>query len=453
MTQEGIDFQLTPPGIHRRNAAERAIRTFKNHLIAGLCSTDPKFPLYLWDKLLPQAMITLNLLRGSRLNPKLSAYAQVHGPFDFNRTPLGPPGTKVLVHEKPSSRASWDPHGVEGWYIGPALDSYRCYRVWIPSTRGERDTDTLEWFPHYVKMPTASSLDIIQAAVQDIKQALQHPTKESPIDPLTDSESTALQQVISILSRLKSPSTQNSEPPAPALRVNQQPPKPAAPVLRVEPSLPEPVPVLRVAPTTPLTTIPEESPLAISTAQQMPNQDTSEQLPLVTQEEDPPTTDEIPKDHYAFKQVLQHRIAPKKCGSKYEVQIDWEHYSPSFVPINIFTSNNTNLEATKAVAQYAQQHNLLSTKGWKGFKKFLPPLETPPKHLSKPQQAFFEQALNTHRANKAIHPDTGELVEYPALLQSTDGDHWEESCCEEIGRLAQGYKPNIPTGTNTIHFI
>jgi hypothetical protein len=28
MTVEGVDFQLTPPGIHRRNAAERAIRTF-----------------------------------------------------------------------------------------------------------------------------------------------------------------------------------------------------------------------------------------------------------------------------------------------------------------------------------------------------------------------------------------------------------------------------------------
>jgi hypothetical protein len=41
---EGIDFQLVPLGLHRRNAAERAIRTFKNHFIAGLCSTDTNFP-------------------------------------------------------------------------------------------------------------------------------------------------------------------------------------------------------------------------------------------------------------------------------------------------------------------------------------------------------------------------------------------------------------------------
>jgi hypothetical protein len=63
LTQQGITYQLSPPHIHRRNNAERAIQTFKNHFIAGICSVDPTFPLKLWDKLLPQATITLNLLR------------------------------------------------------------------------------------------------------------------------------------------------------------------------------------------------------------------------------------------------------------------------------------------------------------------------------------------------------------------------------------------------------
>ena len=104
MEDEDIDFQLVPPHLHRRNAAERAISTFKDHFIAGLCSTDPDFPLHLWDKLLPQAVLSLNLLRGSRINPRLSAYAQIYGAFDFNRTPLAPPGTHVLIHETPSAR-------------------------------------------------------------------------------------------------------------------------------------------------------------------------------------------------------------------------------------------------------------------------------------------------------------------------------------------------------------
>ena len=60
-----VDYQLVPPGIHRRNAAKKAIQTFKNHFIAGLSSTHPDFPLNLWDQLLEQAELTLNLLRQS----------------------------------------------------------------------------------------------------------------------------------------------------------------------------------------------------------------------------------------------------------------------------------------------------------------------------------------------------------------------------------------------------
>jgi hypothetical protein len=91
LTKQGIDYQLAPPNIHRRNNAESAIQTFKNHSIAGLCSVDPNFPIKFWDKLSPQATMTLNLLRKSRINPRMSAYAQLNGHFDFNRKPLPPP--------------------------------------------------------------------------------------------------------------------------------------------------------------------------------------------------------------------------------------------------------------------------------------------------------------------------------------------------------------------------
>ena len=68
-------FQLVPPNSHRRNLAERAIQTYKNHFKAGLATTNPKSPLSEWDRLTQQANITLNLLRTARFNPKLSAYA------------------------------------------------------------------------------------------------------------------------------------------------------------------------------------------------------------------------------------------------------------------------------------------------------------------------------------------------------------------------------------------
>jgi hypothetical protein len=49
--QQDIIFKLVPPYIHRRNSAEREVRSFKDHLIAGLCSTDKSFPMHLWDRL------------------------------------------------------------------------------------------------------------------------------------------------------------------------------------------------------------------------------------------------------------------------------------------------------------------------------------------------------------------------------------------------------------------
>ncbi len=40
-------FQFVPPDMHRRNQAERAIRTFKDHFLAILAGVDPTFPPYL----------------------------------------------------------------------------------------------------------------------------------------------------------------------------------------------------------------------------------------------------------------------------------------------------------------------------------------------------------------------------------------------------------------------
>jgi hypothetical protein len=120
-----ITFQLVPPYSHRRNTAERAIRSFKDHLIAGICSMDKVFPMHLWDRLLPQAVITLNMLRISRINPKLSSSTHIDAQYDYNRAPMAPPGTRIIAHETPNHRRTWAPHGQYGCYIGPALEHYR----------------------------------------------------------------------------------------------------------------------------------------------------------------------------------------------------------------------------------------------------------------------------------------------------------------------------------------
>ena len=92
MKDQNITYQLVHPHIHRQNTAEKAISIFKDHLIAGLIGVSPKIPIHLLCRLLPQALLTLNLLRQSRINLKLSAYVQLNGQHDYNAHPGAPPG-------------------------------------------------------------------------------------------------------------------------------------------------------------------------------------------------------------------------------------------------------------------------------------------------------------------------------------------------------------------------
>ena len=107
---KGIIFELVPPHHHRRNSAERAIRTFKNHIIVGLTTCDPAFPLREWDRLIDQGELTLKLLRNSRVNPLLSSWAYLFDNNDFKNIPLVSPGTKIILYSKPGQRKSWAFH-------------------------------------------------------------------------------------------------------------------------------------------------------------------------------------------------------------------------------------------------------------------------------------------------------------------------------------------------------
>jgi hypothetical protein len=111
--------------MHCRNQAEYAIRTINCHFLAILADVDLTFPSHFWGLLLLQAELTLNLLWQSALSPSISVWEFFQGPFDFNKTPLGPVGCCVLIHAKSATRRLWDFLAKEGFYIaGPALDLY-----------------------------------------------------------------------------------------------------------------------------------------------------------------------------------------------------------------------------------------------------------------------------------------------------------------------------------------
>ena len=201
INKEQTEYQLTPPHIHRRNTAEQAIRTFKNHFISGLCSVDKNFPLHLWCRLLDQAELTLNMSRTSRINPNLSAHEQINGTHDFNATPLAPPGTRCIAHEKSSQRGTWAPHGQPGWYIGAAPEHYRCYQIYILKTQGTRICDTVEFFPTHCKMPKVSTHDAAIYAGNDLITALTKPQPPNSFLLLGDDQMVALQLLATIFQR------------------------------------------------------------------------------------------------------------------------------------------------------------------------------------------------------------------------------------------------------------
>ena len=105
-----IQIELLPPGTHRRNVAEVAMRNFKAHFLSVLAGIAEYFMPALCDRLLPHSEITINLLHKSNETPNVSAYAHLRVPFDYNKTPLAPMVKSVQVYEKQTKKRMGIPH-------------------------------------------------------------------------------------------------------------------------------------------------------------------------------------------------------------------------------------------------------------------------------------------------------------------------------------------------------
>ena len=421
LQDEGIDYQLAPPHVHRRNSAERAIRTFKNHFIAGLSGTDPDFPLHLWDRLLPQALITLNLLRASRINPRLSAHAQLHGAFDFNRTPLAPAGTRVMIHEKSSVRGTWAPHAVDGWYLGPAEHHYRCYRVYVKETSAERIADTVVWFPRHVRLPVASSRDAATDAARALTHALLNPTPASPLSAISDFQRDALTRLADIFAEVTAPTPTTQPTP---VELPQAPP----------PGLPPPRVALQTPNDSPL---PRVTPLAATPA-----------IPRTTVPATAPTT---------------YTAVTGNAGRRRRQAAARGRAIVTPAPLSVLPHNTRNratrrgvMPTANAAAQRppADAHFVALCAAFADDSDDCP---TATAHESRPETSrpppLATTSTPSHSAHAVLDPVSGAALSYRQLREGPDGPEWLQSAANEIGRLAQGILPHMPHGTDTIHFI
>ena len=72
---------------------KRGIQTVKEHkkaMFMVVDYVDPNFPMTMWVRLLPQAVLTLNLLHTSNAALNVAECEILHGAFDYNTMPLAP---------------------------------------------------------------------------------------------------------------------------------------------------------------------------------------------------------------------------------------------------------------------------------------------------------------------------------------------------------------------------
>ena len=200
------DVQFALPDMHHQNAAERAVRTWKNNFIVGLASLHPKFPSANWCRLIPQTKMTLNLICACRQNKALPAKTALYGELYFDAKPMAPPGTKAMIHENTGKRFLWAYHAIDAWYVGPAMLHYRCYTVVTADTVGERVMYMIKFEHHVVVIPRVTPTDRIIQATREISSANQHDPTMVPLEYIE-----AAQLLCVILQERSGPSSEGAK--------------------------------------------------------------------------------------------------------------------------------------------------------------------------------------------------------------------------------------------------
>ena len=148
------------------------------------------------------------MICSSRRHTKLSAWSAVYGPFNFNHTLLAPPGTQVLVHKIPDQRASFAPHSIKGWYIGPSMNHYHCFQCYITSLNSVQYDVTLDWFPRSTPFPHITADNYLLQISKDILSLLQNKTDNIiPFLTYCSKVNNAFIQVSHIIKRATAPPT------------------------------------------------------------------------------------------------------------------------------------------------------------------------------------------------------------------------------------------------------
>ena len=256
--------------------------------------------------------------------------------------------------------------------------------------------DTVTWPPHKFTLPMAATMDLINASLQDLAQALHRHKNEESLPTLPRTQVQVLNDLADALSNnddqatpnLPTAETEIEQPLDVQKQVRFHPDtrepqnkhrrshtKHPARELRVETeeAIVIPAPELRVeTPTTEPANaphiIPDDEPTAMPTF--------------------PPQPPATPTGPHAIPPEPQPRRSPRLRRK------NQAHFAATDTAV---------AKATKLIDEATEECIVIKL----------------PKHF----------------ALKAINPDTGLGAKHPELRKSSDGLHWEQSFCNEIGRL------------------
>jgi hypothetical protein len=128
--------------------------------------------MQLWDRLLPQTILTLNFLCQSNAVPTISVHQNVHGNFDYNKMTLAPIGCAVQLHESSKRRGTWLANSIDGWYLQTSPEHYQCHVMYVKQTKSKIVSNTVYFKTKYIPQPTLTPADVITKVLNDLTQAL-----------------------------------------------------------------------------------------------------------------------------------------------------------------------------------------------------------------------------------------------------------------------------------------
>eukprot|EP00957_Ditylum_brightwellii_P166168 12650605-Ditylum_brightwellii.AAC.1 len=88
---------------------------------------------------------------------------------------------------------------------------YRCYKVYIPSTQGQRTAVTVDFHPQSSKLPHISAAEAATQETKDLSAVLTAPNNNAPFAALGDEQLQAIQKLSSIFQKATHPN--ESVPP------------------------------------------------------------------------------------------------------------------------------------------------------------------------------------------------------------------------------------------------